>query len=1450
MPGEKLLYIIGIDHYQHPLYRDLSNAVIDAQRFSEILLDKYGYTMAAEPLFNSAATLDGIREGLEYLANKSYSEDSIIVYYAGHGIMHPDSRTGYWVPYDGAVSARTLLDHSTVMNDLRKIKSKHLLLISDSCYSGTFITQTRGSGLVPNIEELEGLDSRWIFVSGHEEGVLDGTAGEGSPFSRSLFEFLRDNTKPAITALELFDSVTRLTQNLSRQKPQCEPMYHGHQGGQLVFRTINIGTPEIEEMPLEKIEYSLPENVALLHYIPRSVSAPSIGNDNSNLFFDLNIDRNYLDNLLETERRLVLLGTAGMGKSIELLYRAKRWEESNLSRRSIFLRFNTYTMEDITNMLPEYWDKLAPNDLYLFFDGLDEIQPENFHTAVRKLSDFQQRNPLIGIIVSCRTNFYELPGNGFSGTLPDFRVFHLNNISYAEIVHYAEDKYNVDGEVFLQAVHDAMFSDLVQKPFFLNVLLSHYTKMGNLKISRSLIMDAALIDGYHSNREHFHSTGQNLPKSHTFNLLEKIAFITEVMGKNYLKDEELAALFPLAKDYQQCKYLPSFTHDEVKEQWYFDHNNIQEYLASRVLAKRGLEEIITLISAETTGERKVKPHWVNTLSFLISTADSSIVEPLLAWLVENDKEIIVRFEPDRVTALQRLTVFRLIYEYYSDKKLWLYSNKFTDRDLANFGSSDESLEYLLVRLESDVSDRNNRLNALSVLRHFQLAKFPGKMERVKAAVLKQLEIAEMEPQDIYLVMKTISGLGLNDIDTVSPIIARYGQHRNQYIRTGLYNLISNSKDPDQFVDVYLDGMDINSLTGGDERSDVTLMDESFSLTRGLSELKSAVGISRVFKKLTIDKHIDLLYLDDHVEMMEKLTKSAAKVSCEDPEVYKSIVAFFHKEMGHHRQSVLAPMIAFFKETGMHYQVLKDTWDSTTIQDFERSEAINVLVDQETFILLATELASDTDSARILDLYNFFLWNRGPGDREDFLSQIESLAKEKYDIQLERPVLKDWQSIFREKNQESFDILFNRLNFRTEINRVFSELEKVYITKDDLFKRNLIEIETPFNTSAIHAIRHLIQGVESVHLDLMNEWLNSEDNVLDFTMGQIYLKLVNQSEISVTLQQKEVILDWCKAHPWELRKVWFFLFKLELELPAEQMLGLTKHLNHSNESKLTSPGQIEQLEKYLNPLVIKKQVIENIREPIKDELVWLMNVGYAFRKDLTESYDAIVEYLESNSERAYTLHEALRIWYEKTRNTQRLKRLIERVSSPDLRWAGINLLEESDTESAFREEVLHKIMIDTNETITEQIRAANHLLGLNRLDALEFLADRIMNHPTDAFNYHVDLGHISLLRDKSAVPILMKLLYFAKLNDKEDDRFNSLESPVLSGLMGIGSSSTANFIIVKTAVLEFIHSHLSVFPNTQYLHFTLGQIEDELMKKQSLNLTFNQAIDEYEAFIQG
>lgn len=234
--GKKHILGIGINEYQN--WTHLNNAVRDMENIVQILTTKYDFS-SQNTLTNTAATRENIEDELYRLTNESVlsENDYLLIYYSGHGHLDRNGM-GYWVPFNAQRDRiSTYLSNSRIRELISAIKCRHILLISDSCFSGSFFADGTRGDAEDLAAEYEKRVSRWAFCSGrHDETVSDGSLGGNSPFASAIIDELQLNTRPKLHIARLADKVTEATRSNYPQMPDANPIQNaGHKGGQFVF---------------------------------------------------------------------------------------------------------------------------------------------------------------------------------------------------------------------------------------------------------------------------------------------------------------------------------------------------------------------------------------------------------------------------------------------------------------------------------------------------------------------------------------------------------------------------------------------------------------------------------------------------------------------------------------------------------------------------------------------------------------------------------------------------------------------------------------------------------------------------------------------------------------------------------------------------------------------------------------------------------------------------------------------------------------------------------------------------------------------------------------------------------------------------------------------------------------------------------------------------------------
>lgn len=226
--GRNYLLLIAIDDYYH--VHKLNNCIRDAERLSAVLVKNYLFDIdRVEKIYNDNGTRDRILSSLHSYQNTIEPEDTLVIYFSGHGESY--SNNGYWVPVDGeAKKYWTYIAFSDIKVALDNVNCFHICLIIDACFSGSFFLNHKN--INPGNDQHR---SRWGFSSSTDRQVaLDGQPGGHSPFALSLMKHL-DNNEYDISLHKLASDVIE-DMRLVNQSPVCQPInVSGHELGQFVF---------------------------------------------------------------------------------------------------------------------------------------------------------------------------------------------------------------------------------------------------------------------------------------------------------------------------------------------------------------------------------------------------------------------------------------------------------------------------------------------------------------------------------------------------------------------------------------------------------------------------------------------------------------------------------------------------------------------------------------------------------------------------------------------------------------------------------------------------------------------------------------------------------------------------------------------------------------------------------------------------------------------------------------------------------------------------------------------------------------------------------------------------------------------------------------------------------------------------------------------------------------
>jgi uncharacterized caspase-like protein len=216
--GADYALVIGEQFYRDPRFTPLETPREDARAVATLLRDSFGFRTTLEIPGKPVENLLLIDKGREEILNRLADlrahledEDRLLIYFAGHGTK--TDRRGYWIPSSAEKDRLfSYIMDVDVTEEISQMKAKHVLIVSDSCYSGAMYRSDtpptelpeEGEDRIRYLEAAMRRSSRQLLASGSDEPVVDGGGKGHSVFADEFIKALRSMEHDQFTAEELY----------------------------------------------------------------------------------------------------------------------------------------------------------------------------------------------------------------------------------------------------------------------------------------------------------------------------------------------------------------------------------------------------------------------------------------------------------------------------------------------------------------------------------------------------------------------------------------------------------------------------------------------------------------------------------------------------------------------------------------------------------------------------------------------------------------------------------------------------------------------------------------------------------------------------------------------------------------------------------------------------------------------------------------------------------------------------------------------------------------------------------------------------------------------------------------------------------------------------------------------------------------------------------------------
>ncbi len=1181
----------------------------------------------------------------------------------------------------------------------------------------------------------------------------------------------------------------------------------------------------------------------------------------------INLCNSFLNSKNQDSEGIVILGNPGLGKSIELKNLAIHfWENYNSIKWVPFYReIRTFTSSDkISDYLPSNWNEIP--QLLIILDGLDEVSySQDFCAKLEKfIIDNTENKNSIQFVLSCRTNIYE----NVIKDISKFETYVLNNIYYSDAINFLKINYNLLQKDSNRLSFSYNQKEFLENPYYLRIFGEYYKQYRKLPSNKSDLLNKFVAKRLEDDRKKFKN--KNFDKSDIENSCKKIALSMEAMQINEIKDSKLRIILGEKKD----NFTDSSFSERVfgKDNWKFEHRNLQEYFVAKSLKNLSFHEIINFIRLDEK-TNKTHPSWLNSISYLISVLNkkSNEYKELINWLIENEPEVLFKSDSDRINPQTRFKIFK---DYFNKRckidTLWIRSYDSGVMELAKFADCEDSVIFLIDEIRDESNHRRARISAIDLLSNMDLT---FKANQIQELILFLLE-APVDKVDfrfkaniIYQFKKLNYHLDLRFLNKIISVLKDIDFHE---ITSAVLGLIEEVEVDYYFT--YIKNL-APKITGDIERkykkTDNLSTNEEGKLENILVSFKNPNHL--LFSIEFLLSNSSSFSTREKKENLQKIINKLSELHFKDDNVYKKLLDFvdsdfYEKTFSYEYEKII---FSYFEKTNTTDRAFNDLYKSKSNFDSKRKFLVlsankeniqQIIKDYKNNILDKTEVIYFTNN---LSHYN-----------HDLALSFQSSVETETDIQYKKKLVSvdernRWNNFHKNKHQLGFDLLFKKNQLLKLAQEYFDYSKEEIITWE-----NNSEYKKEFYDSLDLQLKfpQTFMGIIYDSLRNNNGKVKVED-VKKLIRNEIFLFYKIKDEITsshsgyfeITLKQVEVIKKWCnknlekadfKNHNQNTKKynrnrchlLWFFRHHFDFHYEKEYLLDMLfiDGRIKLNEKEIGYKYIIDKVDKKL----IDERVLFNLQNVELNQMIYDNHISYCIENELKEAYQIIEEYLKSYTDRTYFMSTLLYSYFEKTKRIGLLKSLVKPHPNDEqkdgLTWDAIKLLIASEEYEYVTKKLLEfRNLKPENEDLLIVIK---FLIRLNHHEGFKFLNKWFSN----AKNRKKQLRNVLSTDDyyvhtnKKSIPHLVKLF---KISHKSDWDFDEMHHPrrishetleVICRENGQEECLLVLKLLAKTKN-ELKSTGLDLF----YINILINDITQQLNNHKSKSMSFEDLVNKIE-----
>jgi len=1149
-----------------------------------------------------------------------------------------------------------------------------------------------------------------------------------------------------------------------------------------------------------------------------------------------------LVNLIQKEKKIVLLGDAGTGKTFELKQVAQYYSDDDKPLYPIYSSLNLYVNENLEKYLPAEWKEYTENPqvdenhLLIILDGFDEIEAKHKHTARRKILNFCEKHPDVHFLISCRSNFYKTETKKSTGTLNNFLSYSLLGLTKSQIMDYLINNLkSKKADEFIKNVYSQKLYYLLEIPFYLINLASYYTKNRTLPKSKSEIFDFLLDIRIKFDEQKYNELELDQEKTLILNTLEKLALGMELLCKNQITVDMYHQIIP-DKDLRNL-----IKHSTCWKNLKFEHNNFQEFLAAKSLSKLEFSKIKEIITFSPE-HKQIIPSWTNTISFLFSILDkdNTLLIELKNWIVETKHNILLCAEPDKIEEKTRLDIFKTIFNSYKEKGLRINIQEFTNWDFVKFGESEDTIDFLI----DEISPKNpliSREEAISLIGYFH--NLYNKKDKIKEK-LQSIIFSKDESNYIKsLSILTLSSLRITNEEEIEKIVQKCKNSEDDNIKYAMYRLINKYELNDKYIEIFLEGIKFSSKSFYKEDKPIT-SGEILQLEEGLASSKRVKSLEKVVKYFKENPDdIDKGYIGRGFEKI--ILNSINVYSSKNNSIFELWFDFTTCLIErYYLQDNYKTIIKFFEKTNTLFKAFLKVYEMKNDMR-EKMTLLSIFTDDEAVDFIIDEY----EKRNLSNDFIFSFQNYLRSYNAEFYQSLNDLLINKFGDTFKSKPQPDYEKQRKERLERDITLLFDEKSFIGEIKLIFKKIEKRTINRKDLFKFDTDNWNNRCYSKIVYDTLTDFAKNDDISIESTIKKLNDFDWDW-FTVSNIHKEMINKKYIP-KVEQKKWIENWCNlnvkkvnfktanikknnrySRSWLSVFLVYFMKELNFSYNQDVMLDIL--------SFVTSPESIAFIEKYVSPNKVSERILLNLKEGIEIEEVLVNHINYCINNKLDEVMNYVYDYLLLYEKDDYRIKElrnaSLKAILSLAYDYKNLKETLVKIED-DYKWIIVDKLIENDIEIKSFENYLLKLIRDDNEE--DAFEASEYLILLENIDGLKYYVEYVKKNKKFRYRYWKE-SPFNKLTKTELIPLLIELLEIDFKEKVSQDKYDSLYKYVTNALKSIALLSEKNYSKTKKSIQNFIKKNKDI-NNVNNLYYFLENLETQFYVNKSDSIEIKEVV---------